>query len=77
MEGSVDEIGEGKGRGDKRRGVVSTKVNYELKDLKSCDPLLPPDLDAARALVVVPTHDDMDHQVEIDGNPGNRRLADQ
>jgi hypothetical protein len=37
--------------------------------LESGNPLLPPDADAARALEVVPVHDDVDRQVERDGHP--------
>ena len=54
-----------------------TKVDKELEDLKPCDPLLPPDPDAARALKVVPIHEDVDRQVEGYGHPGNRRLPTQ
>lgn len=46
-----------------------TKVNDELDDLQTRDPLLPPDADAAGALEVVPVHDDVDHQVEGDWDP--------
>ena len=53
-----------------------TKINDELDDLETGDPLLPPDLDAARALEVVPVHDDVDHQVERDDDPRHRRGPD-
>lgn len=46
-----------------------TKINDELDDLETGDPLLPPDADATSALEVVPVHDDVNHQVESDGNP--------
>jgi len=46
-----------------------TKVNDELDDLETGDPLLPPDADAASALEVVPVHDNVDHQVEGNWNP--------
>jgi hypothetical protein len=42
-----------------------------LGDLETCDPFLPPNADASGALEVVPIHDDMDHEVEGNGNPGN------
>lgn len=54
-----------------------TKVNDELNDLETGDPLLPPDADAARALEVVPVHDDVNSQVKGNGNPGDRGRADQ
>jgi hypothetical protein len=50
-------------------GVEPTEVDDELDDLETGDPLLPPDLDAARALEVVPVHDHVDHQVQRDDNP--------
>ena len=46
-----------------------TKINDELDDLETSDPMLPPDLDATRALEVVPVHDNVHHQVERDDNP--------
>ena len=52
-----------------------TEINDELDDLETGDPLLPPDADAARALEVVPVHDDVDGQVEGDGHPGNGSRA--
>lgn len=54
-----------------------TKINDELDDLETGDPLLPPDADATRALEVVPVHDDVDGQVKGDGNPGYGGRADQ
>lgn len=46
-----------------------TKIDDELSNLEAGDPLLPPNADTARRLEVVPVHDDMDEQVERDGNP--------
>lgn len=54
-----------------------TKINDKLDDLKTGDPLLPPDADAARALEVVPVHDDVNHQVERDRDPGDGGEADE
>lgn len=48
-----------------------TKVENELDDLHYGDVLLPPDLDAPRALEIVPVHDNMHHQIECDHRPGN------
>jgi hypothetical protein len=46
-----------------------TDVENELGDLANGDVLLPPDADAARALEVVPVHDDVDSQVQGDDGP--------
>jgi hypothetical protein len=54
-----------------------TQVDDELDDLETGDPLLPPDADAACALEVVPVHDDVDHEVERDGDPGDGGEADE
>jgi hypothetical protein len=54
-----------------------TEINDELDNLKTSDPLLPPDLDATGALEVVPVHDDVDHEVERDNNPRDRGRSDQ
>ena len=48
---------------------VHTKINDELDDLKTSDPFLPPDTHAARALEVVPVHDNVDEQVQANDNP--------
>lgn len=50
-------------------GFRLTESNHELGDLETGDPLLPPDLDAARALKVVPVHDNVHQQVEADDGP--------
>ena len=54
-----------------------TQIDHELGDLHDGDVLLPPDLDSARRLEVVPVHDDMNPEVEGDGHPGNGSVADQ
>jgi hypothetical protein len=54
-----------------------TEINDELDDLETGDPLLPPDADATGALEVVPVHDDVDHQVEGDRDPGDGGEADE
>ena len=54
-----------------------TKVDDELQYLKARDPFFPPDADPARALEVVPVHEDVDRQVEGNGDPGDWRLARQ
>lgn len=45
--------------------------------MESGDPFLPPDADAAGALEVVPIHEDVDHEVESDGDPGDGCLTGQ
>ena len=50
-------------------GRLRTDINHELGDLKTSDPFLPPDSDAARALEVVPVHEDVDHEIERDRDP--------
>jgi len=54
-----------------------TEINDELDDLEDRDPLLPPDPDAPGRLEVVPVHDDVDGEVERDGNPGDGGRANQ
>jgi hypothetical protein len=56
---------------------LHTKIEDELGDLADCDVLLPPDADAARALEVVPVHDNVDSQVQGDDGPRNRGVADE
>ena len=51
------------------RSGPRTKINDELQDLEAGDPLLPPNTDAARRLEVVPIHDDVDEEVDGDGDP--------
>ena len=62
------------------RGIeeqLHTKVENELGNLANCDVLLPPDANAARALEVVPVHDNVDHQIEGDRNPRDGGQANQ
>jgi hypothetical protein len=54
-----------------------TKVNDELRNLKTSDPLLPPDTDATSTLEVVPVHDNVNHEIESDGDPGDRGETDE
>jgi hypothetical protein len=53
-----------------------TEIDDELDDLHDGDVLLPPDANAAGGLEVVPVHDNVNHQVESDGNPGDRGMSD-
>ena len=55
---------------------MHTEIENELGDLANCDVLLPPDADAARALEVIPVHDNVNGQVQGDDRPGNRGVAD-
>ena len=59
------------------RGARRTQVDDELHDLEDGDVLLPPDADAAGALEVVPVHDYVHGEVEVDNYPGNGSVADQ
>ena len=40
-----------------------------MDDLQTGDPFLPPNPDASGALEVIPVHDDMDQQVEVNHDP--------
>lgn len=57
--------------------ALLTKVNDELDDLETSDPLLPPNADATSALEVIPIHDDVNSQVQGDGNPRDRGRANE
>lgn len=46
-----------------------TEINDELDNLQHGDVLLPPDADTTGTLEVVPVHDNVDQQVDGDGNP--------
>jgi len=60
------------------RGKVNKdKVNHELNDLETSNPFLPPDANATRALEVVPVHDNVNHQVKSNWDPGHRSQANQ
>ena len=56
---------------------VRTKINDELDDLKTGDPLLPPNANTTRTLEVIPVHDNMDHEVEGDWHPRYRSQTNQ
>lgn len=56
---------------------MHTKVENELGNLANCDVLLPPDANAARALEVVPVHDNVDGQVQGDDGPRDGGVADE
>lgn len=57
--------------------VDEAEIDHELDDLETGDPLLPPNADAARGLEVVPVHDDVDHEVEGDWDPGDGGETDE
>jgi hypothetical protein len=54
-----------------------TEINDELRDLKTRDPFFPRNADAARALEVVPVHDDVHEQVQRDGHPRDGGVSDE
>lgn len=60
-----------------RGEVYEAKIDDKLSDLKTSDPLLPPDLDTAGRLEVVPVHDNVDSEVKSDGNPRNSGVSNQ
>ena len=49
-----------------------TQPNDELNDLKTSNPLLPPNADTASTLEIIPVHDDMYGQVQGDRDPRHR-----
>lgn len=49
--------------------AILTKIDDELDDLETSNPLLPPDADTTSTLEVVPVHDNVHGQVKGDGNP--------
>ena len=57
--------------------VDEAEVDNELDDLETGDPLLPPDADTTRGLEVVPVHNDVDHQVKGNWDPGHGGEADE
>jgi len=59
----------GRGEVGVRGEVNKAKINDELDDLKTSDPLFPPDTDTTGGLEVVPVHDNMNEQVEGDRDP--------
>jgi len=56
-----------------RHRVNLHKVNDKLDNLKTSNPFFPPDANAPRALEIIPIHNNMYHEVERNGNPGNGR----
>ena len=48
-----------------------------MDDLHDGDVALPPDADPAGSLEVVPVHHDVNHEVENDRNPGDRRVTEE
>lgn len=54
-----------------------TEVDDELTDLETGDPFFPPDSDTPSTLKVVPIHNYVDHQVQADRDPRNRREANE
>lgn len=51
------------------RKIDESNVDHELYHLKPSDPFFPPDTDTARALEVVPVHNDVDNKVKGDNDP--------
>lgn len=60
-----------------RSEVNESKIDNELGDLKTSNPLLPPDLNTAGRLEVVPVHDNVNSEVQGDGNPRHRSVSNQ
>ena len=54
-----------------------TKIDDELNDLHDGDVALPPNANSARGLEVVPVHDDVNHEVQGDRDPGDRGVANE
>lgn len=77
LAGIREPIPVGGGEVGPRSEVDETKIEHKLDDLHDGDVFLPPDADAARALEVVPVHDNMNHQVQGNDDPRNRSVADQ
>lgn len=48
-----------------------------MHNLEARNPFLPPNADSACALEIVPVHDDMDKQIQLDHSPLNGRRPDQ
>jgi hypothetical protein len=75
---SVRHPGEvGRGEVGVRGEVDEAKINDELDDLETGNPLLPPDTDTTSALEVVPVHNDVNEEVQDDGNPRDGGGADE
>lgn len=54
-----------------------TEVNDKLDDLEAGDPLLPRDANPTGALEVVPVHDNVHQEVNVDDDPLHRSQADE
>lgn len=54
-----------------------TKIQDELENLHDGNVLLPPNPDSTRTLEVVPVHNHVHSQVQGNGNPRNRGVANQ
>lgn len=67
----------GRGEVGVGRKVDEAKIDDELDDLESGNPLLPPDTNTSGALEVVPVHDDVNGQVQADDNPRDRCVSNQ
>ncbi|KAI6755183.1 hypothetical protein HG531_004289 [Fusarium graminearum] len=59
----------GRGEVGVRGEVDESEINDELDDLETGNPFLPPNTDTTSALEVVPVHDDVDEEVQDNGNP--------
>jgi hypothetical protein len=59
----------GRGEVGVRGEVDESEIDDELDDLETGNPLLPPNTDTTSALEVVPVHDDVNEEVQDDGNP--------
>lgn len=67
---SVRHPGEvGRGEVGVRGEVDEAEINDKLDDLETGNPLLPPNTDTTSALKVVPVHNDVNEEVQDDGNP--------
>ena len=53
-----------------------TKIQNKLNDLHDGDILLPPDADAPGTLEVVPVHNNVNHKVKCNWDPGDGGVAD-
>lgn len=60
-----------------RASEALTDVNDELENLQHGDVLLPPDANTTGTLEVVPVHDNVNQQVDSDGNPLHGGNTDQ
>lgn len=58
-------------------GGLLTEVDNKLDNLETSNPLLPPDANTTGALKVVPVHDNVNKEVQGDGDPGDRGRADE